>query len=74
LLASLYQGLASVPRRHTFRFVAFTGEENGELGSKAYVQAIPETHESVSAMLNMDTLGLGETKVWESHADPDCCG
>jgi hypothetical protein len=25
---------------------------------------------SVSAMVNMDTLGLAETEVWVSHADP----
>jgi hypothetical protein len=70
LLPSLYQGLADVPRRHTFRFVAFSGEEKGLVGSKAYVQQAGKTHESVSAMVNMDTLGLNETEIWVSHADP----
>src|SRR6202049_2524564 len=69
LLSSLYQGLAGVSRRHTFHFVAFTGEEKGLLGSKAYVQQIGKTHEPVIAMVNMDTLGLAETEVWVSHAD-----
>lgn len=69
LLASLYQGLAVVGRRHTFRFVAFTGEEKGLLGSKAYVRQLGVTHESVTAMVNMDTLGLGESEVWVNHAD-----
>jgi Iap family predicted aminopeptidase len=71
LLPSLYQGLASEPRRHTFRFVAFTGEEPGLFGSKAYVQQVAKTHQWVSAMVNMDTLGLAETEVWVSHADPN---
>lgn len=70
LLASLSQGLAGVPRRHTFRFVAFTGEEKGLLGSRAYVRHVVKTHEPVIAMVNMDTLGLAETEVWVSHADP----
>jgi Iap family predicted aminopeptidase len=71
LLPSLYQGMAGEPRRHTFRFVAFTGEEQGLWGSKAYVQQLSKTHEWVSAMVNMDTLGLAETEVWVSHADPN---
>lgn len=70
LLASLYEGLAKKPRRHTFRFVSFTGEEKGLVGSEAYVKQLKADHEQVSAMVNMDTLGLGETEVWVSHADP----
>ena len=70
LLPSLYQGLAGVPRRHTFRFVAFSGEETGMKGSKAYVQEVVKTHQAVVAMVNMDTLGLGESEIWASHADP----
>jgi Zn-dependent M28 family amino/carboxypeptidase len=59
-----------VARRHTFRFVAFSGEEKGMVGSNAYAKQIRKTHEPVIAMVNMDTLGLGETEVWASHADP----
>ncbi len=71
LLPSLYQGLLAYPRRHTFIFIAFTGEEKGELGSKAYVQRMSkEEAMRTSAMINMDTLGLGPTEVWLSHADP----
>jgi Iap family predicted aminopeptidase len=70
LLPSLYQGLAGVPRRHTFRFVAFAGEEKGLVGSKYYVRELGKTHEAVSAMVNMDTLGLSETEVWVNRADP----
>lgn len=70
LLPSLYQGMAGVPRRHTFRFISFSGEERGLVGSRAYVQRLGKAHEAVAAMVNLDTLGLAETEVWVSHADP----
>ncbi len=69
LLASLYQGLAKDPRRHSFRFVAFTGEELGLIGSRAYAKEVAKNHESIGAMINLDTLGLADTEVWVSHAD-----
>jgi len=40
------------------------------VGSKAYVRELGKTHEQVIAMVNMDTLGLAETEVWVSRADP----
>lgn len=70
LLPSLYQGLVAVDRRHTLRFVAFSGEEKGLVGSKAYVRQMEKTREAVIAMVNLDTLGLSETEVWVSRADP----
>ena len=71
LLPSLYQGLCSASTRHTFIFVAFTGEETGELGSRAYVHRMSQDDvERTEAMVNMDTLGLGSTQMWLSHADP----
>lgn len=70
LLSSLYEGLAKKPRRHIFRFVSFTAEEKGLVGSDAYVKQLKVEHEPVSAMVNMDTLGLVESEVWTSHADP----
>ena len=70
LLPSLYQGLVSTPRAHTFVFVAFAGEEKGLLGSRAYTKRI-EDRSRIRAMVNLDTLGLSDTKVWASHADPE---
>jgi hypothetical protein len=70
LLPSLYEGIAGTPRRHTFRFVGFSGEEKGLVGSKAYVEDALREHERIAAMINMDTLGLGETEIWVSQADP----
>jgi Zn-dependent M28 family amino/carboxypeptidase len=71
LLPSLYQGLVAAPRSHTFVFVAFAGEEKGLLGSKAYVKQLGKDIARIKAMVNMDTLGLSDTKMWVSHADKD---
>jgi hypothetical protein len=75
LLPSLYQGLRAASTRHTFIFVAFTSEETGELGSEAYVHRMSKDDvERTEAMVNMDTLGLGPTQMWLSHADPQLAG
>jgi putative aminopeptidase FrvX len=72
LLPSLYQSMKSDPRRHTFVFVSFSGEEKGLVGSRFYVSALPEESLSkVKAMVNMDTLGLGPTAVWVSRSDKE---
>ncbi len=71
LLPSLYEGLAVAPRKHTFVFASFAGEEKGLLGSKAYVKQLGEDKARIKAMINLDTLGLDDTKVWVSRADKD---
>ncbi len=72
LLPTLYQGLRTAPRQHTFIFVSFSGEEKGELGSRAYVKSMSnEDVQRTSAMVNMDTLGLGPSEVWVSHSDKE---
>jgi hypothetical protein len=71
LLPSLFQSLLRSTRKHTFVFVAFTGEEGGLLGSAFYVKQLPKEQISkIEAMINMDSLGLGPTKVWVSQSDP----
>jgi Iap family predicted aminopeptidase len=70
LLPSLFEGLAALPRRHTFKFVGFTEEEKGLVGSKFYAKKL--TREQIlrtRAMVNLDTLGLSTTRVWLSRAD-----
>ena len=70
LLPTLYQSLDAEPRRHTYVFIGFTGEETGLMGSEYYVHHLsPEERKKIVAMVNMDTLGVGPTKVWASHAD-----
>ena len=71
LLPSLFQILAATPRRHTFLFIGFTGEENGLIGSDFYVNQLnPEQLSHIEAMINLDSLGLGPTEVWVSQSDP----
>jgi hypothetical protein len=71
LLPSLFQSLAGSPRKHTFVFVAFTGEEEGLRGSSFYVKQLAKDQLSkIQAMINLDTLGLGPAEVWVSQSDP----
>ncbi|MEM7357083.1 MAG: M28 family peptidase, partial [Acidobacteriota bacterium] len=71
LLPSLYASLSRPQRRYTFVFIGFTDEEEGRIGSLFYVdQLSPSAGEKVRAMVNLDSLGLGATKVWAETADP----
>lgn len=71
LLPSLYEALAKDARKHTFVFVSFYGEEQGMVGSQQYVHDLgKEKLAHIDAMVNLDTLGLGPTEIWVSHADP----
>jgi hypothetical protein len=64
LLPSLLESLDKVPRRHRFLFMAFTGEEEGLLGSAAYVKGLSkEQLLQIVAMVNIDSLATGPTKV-----------
>jgi hypothetical protein len=70
LLPSLLYSLSGQPRRHTFVFVGFAAEEKGLVGSAYYADHLTaEQRGRIEAMVNMDSLGLGPTEVWASHAD-----
>ena len=70
LLPSLLYSIASRPRHHTFVFVGFSAEEKGLVGSAYYAEHLTaEQRAHVAAMINMDSLGLGTTEVWATHAD-----
>ena len=71
LLPSLYQNLKAAPRRHSFLFVAFAGEEQGLWGSTQYVRKLTrEQRAATRAMINLECLGLAPPKVWGSRANP----
>ena len=71
LLPSLYQALAITPRKDTFVFVGFYGEEEGMLGSQQYVRNLgKEGLLAIDAMVNMDTFVRGPTTIWAGHTDP----
>jgi hypothetical protein len=70
LLPSLYQAVKGQSRTHTYIFIGFAGEEIGEIGSRFYVQNMSKDDViATDAMVNIDTIGLGPTKVWGSHSD-----
>jgi peptidase M28-like protein len=70
LLPSIYQSLAKNKRKHTFRFIGFTDEEVGLVGSRYYVDRLSkEEVPLIKAMVNIDTVGLGPASVWLSSAD-----
>jgi Zn-dependent M28 family amino/carboxypeptidase len=71
LLPSLYEALKLKPRHHTFIFVAFAEEEDGLIGSSAYVKKLtPEQRSRIKAMVNLECLGTTPTKVWIHRSTP----
>ncbi|MFV0389751.1 MAG: M28 family metallopeptidase [Pyrinomonadaceae bacterium] len=59
VLANLAHTLKSLKPQKTFRFVAFGKEEEGAIGSKAYVKKIPKNeHSNYCAMINFDSFGI----------------
>ncbi len=70
LLPSLLEAIKTDQRKHTYVFIGFADEEKGEVGSHFYAKEMtPAQVASTDAMINLDTLGLGGTKVWASHSD-----
>jgi len=59
------------PRRHTYVFVGFTAEEEGLVGSDHYARHMTRDEVAATdAMINLDSLGLAPTEVWNHRADP----
>jgi Zn-dependent M28 family amino/carboxypeptidase len=54
--------LSQVGCYHTVRYVLFTGEEQGLLGSRAYAESVAS--QPIEAVLNLDMIG------WNSDSDP----
>jgi Zn-dependent M28 family amino/carboxypeptidase len=70
MLANLLDSLRTVRRRHTFVFIGFSGEEEGLMGSRSYAKALSAAQTArISALVNVECLGLSPTAVWISHAD-----
>lgn len=70
MLPALYETLRRSTRRHTLEFVAFSAEERGEIGSRAYVDSLNERgRKRIMAMVNLDTLGLGTTQFEAGEAN-----
>lgn len=71
LLPSLYEAVKIEPRQHGYVFIGFTDEEMGLVGSRFYARKMtPEQVAATDAMVNLDTLGLAPTEVWNHRSDP----
>ena len=80
-LLEIAQKLSSMESlQRSYLFIAFSGEELGLLGSKAYIKDAPVSLENAAAMLNMDMIGrlkdnkliaygLGTTPIWHGILD-----
>lgn len=69
LLASLYESHRAYGHNYTIWFVAFTDEEAGLVGSKAFVKNMPrEELARLKAFVNIDSVGTGSLKVWAKRA------
>jgi hypothetical protein len=70
LLPSLLHSLSGQPRRHTFIFIGFSAEEKGLVGSEYFAGHLTADERArIDGMVNLDSLGLGPTEVWATHAD-----
>jgi len=70
LLPGLLFSLNAQPRHHTFVFIGFSAEEKGLVGSAYYADHLTrEQRARIEAVVNLDSLGLGPTEVWATHAD-----
>lgn len=54
--------LSTYKFEHTITFIAFSGEEQGMLGSKAYVRYLYERGDDILADINVDTVGHAVTR------------
>jgi len=70
LLPSFFQSLKAFPRKHTYVFIGFTNEEDGMVGSRFYLHELSkEARGNIQAMVNLDSLGLTQTKMELDRAD-----
>jgi Zn-dependent M28 family amino/carboxypeptidase len=71
LLPSLFEALRETPRKHKFVFVGFADRENGRRGSNFYLKSLGlEGKNKIKAMVNVEALGLSQTKVQMDNCDP----
>jgi len=69
LLPSLFEALRQSPRKHKFVFVGFSDREKGRRGSNFYVKNLGAEKSQIKAMIDVEALGLGTTKVQMENSD-----
>ena len=69
MVANLYQALHDQETDATIVFIAFGREEEGLLGSAAYLRSLSDEQKSkIDAMVNLDTLGVNGTFSWQNNS------
>ena len=69
LLPSLFEALKQAPRKHKFVFVGFSDREKGRRGSIFFVKNLGAEKAEVKAMIDVEGLGVGQTKVQMEGGD-----
>ncbi len=64
MMAALYKGLKERELRHDFLFIAFDREEEGLLGSKAFIKKSRYMPGKIHAAINFDCLGITLPHPW----------
>jgi Zn-dependent M28 family amino/carboxypeptidase len=71
IIARLYATLRQIPNKKTLKFVAFDREEEGLLGSSAFVSEIPKSERStICSMVNLDSFGFASPQVMDNASTP----
>ena len=69
-LANLFQAFRASKPAHTLVFVAFSGEDRGCRGARAYLQGLSERQlGQIDAVLSLECLGTASPAVWMAGSD-----
>ena len=69
MVANLYQALHDQDTDATIVFIAFGREEEGLLGSQAYLDSLTDAQKKkIDAMVNLDTLAVNGTFSWKNNS------
>jgi CubicO group peptidase (beta-lactamase class C family) len=65
LASNLYQTIRERPTAQTFIFIGFAYEEQGLVGSRAYVESLSDVEKKkIRAMVNLECLGVDDPFIW----------
>ncbi len=69
MVINLYQAMKDVETDATYIFVAFGREEEGLIGSEAFLRQMPQAQRAkLDSMVNLDTLGVDGTYSWKNNS------
>jgi D-alanyl-D-alanine carboxypeptidase len=65
LATNLFQTIQELPTTHTFIFIGFAYEEQGLVGSRAYVDSLSDAEKKkIRSMVNLECLGVDDPFIW----------